>query len=875
MNSSQKLASAIASILSIQPAVLYADQATAPAATGSDAIGEIIVTAQRRSENIQDVPITVQALTADTLLQLNATTLDDYTKYLPNVTRTTSGPGQGSIYIRGLAYAAGGSQSSGTSGPIPTVAIYLDDQSMSLPGRNVDIYAADLERIEVLEGPQGTLFGGGAQAGVVRYITNKPKLDVTEGGVDASYSTTAHGDPNSNVSAVLNLPIIADTLAVRGVIYTDSRGGYINNVPSEFTRSGTDLGLALRNGGTVSPGGTVITPGQVPADSVVINNANIAGNHSNPLNYTGLRLSALYRINDDWEALLGQTYQNMDAEGVFYDNPYGSEGNALPPLSVTLFNPSYDKDRFENTSLTINGKIDGLKLTYAGAYLARNVDQVQDYTNYARGVWATYYQCNGYSVGFDPVTKCYSPSATWYEKEKNTHQSHELRLTTPNDNRLRAIGGLYYEDYRIYDDTDWLERTVPQCTASFNTECFLNIGPFPGTQANDPKVRNASDGFFEDTHRGFSQRAAFASADFDLIPKALTLTVGTRYFKYDAYERGSVVGSFYCKIYDGAVATNLGPCSANNYNGFGPGGPSGTNLNLLVPNTVGAHGFRSRVDLAWKPVDGVLVYYTYSQGFRPPGFNQSTGSYLPDKNGIAQFLLPAVYQSDDLTNNEVGWKTEWLDHRIQFNGSVYQEEWSNVQTGFFDPEGGLGNVAFTTNGPAYRVRGVEPSLEARVTHGLTVTAAASWNSSSQTNSPYLTDNNPKSPSFGKNITSIPNPYGPIGSSLPNSPPFQGNLRVRYERQINDYTAFVQVAAQHRAHSYSATGYVEAYDQPGYSTYDASFGVAKGNWYVQAFGQNLTDVLAASSINSGQFILAETPLRPRILGINVSYKFSNR
>jgi outer membrane receptor protein involved in Fe transport len=95
----------------------------------------------------------------------------------------------------------------------------------------------------VLEGPQGTLFGAGAQAGVLRYITNKPKLDVTEGSVDASYGTTAGGDNNSSATAVINLPLISDTLAVRAVIYDDSRGGYIDNVPGTFTRKNSDLGI--------------------------------------------------------------------------------------------------------------------------------------------------------------------------------------------------------------------------------------------------------------------------------------------------------------------------------------------------------------------------------------------------------------------------------------------------------------------------------------------------------------------------------------------------------------------------------------------------------------------------------------------------------
>src|SRR5271165_811110 len=405
----QKLSYAICSILGLQGA----SAAVAATASGdsSEALGEIIVTAQRREENIQNVPITIQALTSETISQLNVVNLDDIIKFLPNVTQATNGPAQGDIIMRGLSVGANGGNGGGTTGAFPAVAIYLDEQSGQLPGRNLDVYAADLERVEVLEGPQGTLFGGGALSGVLRYITNKPKLDVTEGSVDAGYSTTAHGDPNTNVTAVLNLPLIDDTLAVRAVIYNDRHGGYINNVPSTFSRSSTDLGIARYNGGVV------------PTNSVSINNNSIVNNAINPLTYTGFRLGARYKINNDWDALLTQSYQNMDSQGVFYEMPYGAEGASLtangtptggqplPPLSVTLFNPSYNKDKFENTALVVTGKIaDYLKVVYSGAYLVRTVDQVQDYTNYARGVFGYYYQCAGYSSTSAAAEQCYTPS---------------------------------------------------------------------------------------------------------------------------------------------------------------------------------------------------------------------------------------------------------------------------------------------------------------------------------------------------------------------------------------------------------------------------------------------------------------------------------
>jgi iron complex outermembrane recepter protein len=853
----QKLSCAICSILGIHgtSAVLAAD---ASAESSSDAIGEIVVTAQRRTENIQNVPIQVQALTSETLAQLNVVNFDQMIKYLPNVTQSTNGPAQGEIFMRGISVGGGGGQGGGTTGAFPAVAIYLDEQSGQVPGRNLDIYAADLERVEVLEGPQGTLFGGGALSGVLRYITNKPKLDVTEGTADAAYGTTAHGDPNSSATAVLNVPLIENTLALRGVIYTDHQGGYINNLPATFTRSSTDLGIARNNGGVV------------PTDSVSINNASTVGSAINPVTYTGTRLSALYKVNDNWNALLTQSYQNIDAQGVFYEMPHGTEGASLnadavpvggqplPPLSVNLFNPSYNKDKFENTALVINGNINDFKLVYSGAYLVRNVEQQQDYTNYARGVYGYYYQCAGYSK--NPATgKCYTPSTTWSETERTTHNSQELRLSTPDDKRIRGVLGVYWEKYNIVDQTQWRYVTVPTCSPTgLNVNCFLPIQPWPGSPAFTP---NPPTGFFDDVERGYKQLAEFASIDFDVIPHTLIITGGLRHFKYDDSEGpGGDVGSFYCKQF--SPTTYFGYCKA----------PYGTNVGTRAPNRTTPSGNRARGNLSWHVTDDIMLYYTWSQGFRAGQFNRSTSCHLPDSNGVNQYCVPAFTVPDNITNNEVGWKTEWLDHSLQFNGAVYQEVWSNAQTGFFDPQGGLGNLAFSTNGPSYRVRGVEPSIIYRVTHGLTFTASAAWNSSSQTNSPYLIANGPGSESFGKPITSIQNPYGPLGSPTSYSPPFSGNARIRYEWAFNDYNAFVQVGGMHQAHMITATGYVPAFDLPAFSSYDASAGIAKDQWNVQIFGQNLFNVNSSLSTNSGQFILAEYPQRPRVLGVKFGFKF---
>src|SRR5712675_699409 len=177
LNINQKLACAITAILSGSAGTAWAAVET----TSSSGLEEIVVTAQRRSESVQNVPITIQAISGDQLAQLNVSTFDDVLKMLPNVTFSSNGPGQGNIYMRGLSVGFAGSQSSASINPFPNVATYLDEQSLTFPGRNLDVYMVDMDRIEVLEGPQGTLFGGGAEAGALRYITNKPKLNVTEG----------------------------------------------------------------------------------------------------------------------------------------------------------------------------------------------------------------------------------------------------------------------------------------------------------------------------------------------------------------------------------------------------------------------------------------------------------------------------------------------------------------------------------------------------------------------------------------------------------------------------------------------------------------------------------------------------------------------
>ena len=862
---------------------------SATAAGGSSQLSTIIVTAQRRTENIQDVPISMQALTSQTMRQLNIQTFDDYVKYLPNVTAANNGPGQNEIFMRGVSAGSQASQGSGSTGLWPNVAVYLDDQSVQLPNRNLDVYAADLERIEVLEGPQGTLFGAGAQAGVIRYITNKPQLDVTSGSVNAGYGTTAHGDNNSDVTAVLNLPVIAGHMAVRAVIYDARRGGYIDNVPATFARKNTDVGMLYADYPAVNgqcPDGQPNNGYCVPPGSPTVSNYQLTGRAINPVEYQGARAEALYKFNDDWDLLITQSYQDLNAQGVFYQQPYAPDGTTLSPLEATLFNNAYDKDKFENTAWTVHGKVSSLDFVYTGGYLDRNVEQVGDYTNYARGVYADYYQCYGPLSAANPLTPtCFSPSSTWRSVERNVHQQHELRLSTPDSWRLRAIAGLYYEDNALYDQTGWHYKSIPNCTANGapgtpgNTGCLSDVGTFPGTTVQNPGVQDDTTSFYQDQLRQTRQIAEYFSTSYDLVPQVLTLTGGLRHFRFLNSEAGSVLSSFGCF----EAGTPPGGCQSS----------SSTNLNAKDLSDT-EDGNKVRANVTWHVRPDLMVYYTFSQGFRPGGFNQNGGSLHgigPD--GDAQYVVPTSYSSDNLTNNEIGWKTQFFDHRLQWNGAVYYDHWTNVQVEFFNP-GVVGNIFYDTNGQDFLIKGIETSFVARVMTGLTVQGAADWNKSSQTNSPALIDNNPASAGYGKPITqvctsgtctAVGNPFGPIGAPSANSPPMQFSLRARYDWLVGDYVPYVQIGVRHTDHSFSQAGANPEigvggsittsrgrFENPAYSTVDASIGVSKGDWHVDLHGDNLANSNASTFTSTDQFIIEQTPLRPRVLELSFGYNF---
>ncbi len=872
---------------------ITATSAAAPA-DASRTVGEVIVTAQRRSESVQNVPMTVQALSAEAISKLNITDIEQILRFTPNVVYSAPGAGQGQLSMRGLSTGRAGEQSYATVGNFPNVAVYLDEQSMQFPGRAPDIYLADMQRVEILEGPQGTLFGGGAEAGAVRYITNKPKLNVFEGNVEGEYGYTQHGDNNWSFNGAVNLPLVTDKLAARVVVYNDRQGGYIDNVPSTFTRNeqlDNNTYIGVKPTGGFCPDGGKPNPNTgfcLPLGAGQYNNYALASKDQNPVTTQGARAELLWQVNPDWDLLISQSVQNLDAEGLSTSYPVGSDFQPLQPLQVTSFVPTYNKDNFESTAWTLNGKVHGFNLIYTGAYTDRHITQQNDYTNYSRTLYGQYYECTGGNNGgfgagsaSGPLVpaKCYSPITFWHDKVHNTHMSHEVRISTPSDWRIRGVAGVYYEQFRIYDVMDFDYKTIPSCDEGNNlaialgggATCVGNDAPAPGSTQNQPGIKGDMVGYGDDTTRGYDQTAAFVQFDVDIIPKVLTVTAGTRYFDYNEFEKGSI-------YHTATNCTDVLVC------------PPKANIDkehLSVTYT----GFKSHFGIQYKPTKDLMFYAIYSEGYRPGGFNRYPETKAPLTSGNNQYTKPVSYAPDSLKNYEAGVKSEWFDHQLQLNLTGYHMEWSNSQIALYQPCC-LGNSTFTTNGASYSIDGVEVQFIARLMEGLTLQGSASYNENKQTTSPCLISNAVGSPTLGKCITEVkgqpyPNPFGVKGGISAFSPEYQANLGVRYEWKMGEYSPFVSLDGNYTSEQYNepenyipgdqpseivpTTTYLR-YKIPGYGTINGSLGFVRDRWTVELVGQNLLDSNAITLASSGQFIKAVVPLRPRVINLKVGMRF---
>ena len=455
------------------PASTTTAQSTPPAKPSdkSATLDTITVTAQKRTENLQKVPISIQVLGETKLKQQDVMDFDDYAKLVPSLSYGAigggvfSGPGFAQVYMRGVASGGDGNH----SGPQPSVGMYLDEQPITTIQGSLDIHIYDVARIEALAGPQGTLYGASSEAGTVRIITNKP--DPT--GFSSGYAVEANAIDGGGIGHVfegfVNAPL-SPAAAIRLVGWQKRDAGYIDNVHGTRT---------------------------FPTSGVTMDNAALVDDNYNWANTTGARAALKIDLNDNWSITPTVIAQRQKANGSSAYEP------AIGDLQLHHYFPERSDDRWTQASMTLQGKIGDFELNYTYAHLKRDVDSDADYSDY-------FFYDTAYGASFvDNAGNLVPPAQRIHAKDGYTKTSNEIRLTSPKENRWRFVAGLFWQQQG---------HDIFQNYGVNGLATVLSVTGYPGTVWLTAQQRIDKD------------EAAYGELSFDITP-TLTATAGGRFFR--------------------------------------------------------------------------------------------------------------------------------------------------------------------------------------------------------------------------------------------------------------------------------------------------------------------------------------------------------
>jgi outer membrane receptor protein involved in Fe transport len=879
--------------------------------TGAPAKLETIeVTATKRSESIQDVPVAVSALDGKALENLGIDNFQDYVEFLPNVVFQGTGPGQNEIYIRGAATTQSSITLSSVQALQPSVAFYLDEMPVSMAGRNLDIFATDVERVEVLPGPQGTLFGASSQAGTVRLITNKPDHSGFAAGFDTSISTTKGGDMSNTVEAYFNVTP-TDNLALRVAAYNESQGGWIDNIENDPNNGGY-IGSAVVID-RIS-GGALQAQGIDPADMdtrreingfnrseaavVTPRNSEHVEDNFNDAVYSGARFGLSYIINEDWDLLVQHTEQTLDTEGVFaYDPTVEGESSAI------RFQSDENSDEFGLTTWTLNGRLEKLDVVYTGGYLDREIDTLTDYTGYTNGgLFSAYYVCTHYETPDNPDdARCLDPSKYYKEDTTSTRLTHELRFSTTMDTPWQLTAGVFYDEQEV--------ASVGQFKIA-SPEIFENLASSWNALAGDRGIN--SDGgpfspeisFVNDVTHTIEQIAVFGQLGYE-ITDTVTATVGARWYQIDDIYRGATstrdvtsrLEAYGQGVLDPAVYDGLGLDGQGVVDAIQDGsldiGLLGDDGVLTVDDTIFKFG------LDWKVNENVLLFANYSEGFRPPVTNRLGGDAAANNTGaFADFRVPVYSTTDTLDNYEIGLKGDFLDGILRVNATGYYSEISDLQTSRFDPTN-ISFLVFTDNVGDAEVKGIDADITWLASDNLVINAAFSVLDTELV-------------SINSELEGI---SAGVGSKLPYSADFSGNISARYFFELDggkegfvnasltytgdrlagmvmnayameDATRLIYgtgsgLKIEDEGEVFNGATYPGAdgetirggrYIQESYVIGNVSVGMSYESWKVEAFIDNVFDKSAILNIDTQQYTPKVVTNRPRTIGLRFSYDY---
>ena len=376
-------------------------------------IEEVIVSAQKKSENLQNVPISVTTLSADELDSLNIKDFADYVLQLPAASAVQRRPGQGQIFMRGIS--DGGNVNQSLQGP--AVAIYLDESPVTMIGDNLDVHVYDIERVESLTGPQGTLYGAASQAGNLKIITKKPSSEF-DSGFNLSAESTRGGDGSTMVEGFVNIPL-SQNAALRFVGFNDRDGGFIDSVNDSIT---------------------------YPVSGITRSNEVFVEDNFIDAVKDGYRAALRVDLSENWKLDVNYMGQETSTNGVWHHNP-----DELGEYNVSRFYDDKTHDEWTRFSATVTGDLGFADLTFTTSSLERDFEVLSDYSHYSiDGYVEGYYTCYEYYFG-----PCVDPSIQF---ENDTHQEYdttEVRLSSKEGEKFNWIIGAFQTENVTEYDSQW------------------------------------------------------------------------------------------------------------------------------------------------------------------------------------------------------------------------------------------------------------------------------------------------------------------------------------------------------------------------------------------------------------------------------------
>jgi outer membrane receptor protein involved in Fe transport len=821
-------------------AAAAAAAAAAAGATPDTGLEEIVVTAEKRDSTVQATAISMTAISGEQLAAQGIKTVEDIAAKVPGISIRTAGPGQTEYEMRGLS-AGGGSAA--------TVGFYLDETPLSanavaLNGRTViDPDLFDLNHVEVLRGPQGTLYGSGSMGGTIKLVTNQPALDKWDAATDTYVSDTSHGSANGGGSLMLNMPI-GDIAALRLVGTAKYISGWIDRIfapPGEFpapTNPASAVGCSYY------------------CDRGDVANMPVAGvvKGSNLERFASGRGTLLVKPADNLSITLAEMYQVIRADGynAFQENPGGLA------IEQPYDQPEPYHDYFELTSLKIAYDFAGASLTAATSYWWRNVLQSQDATEALQNINNLTKIVNGVAV----------PNfiQSLYQEDDPTNQfSEELRLTSTGSGPLDWVGGLYFakldSGYITYNQDPGFATTLTCGAASvtnpvagycpvsstYNPNSTLRypnpaLPPYPSGQAANPNGVV----FNDNNPNVLKQEAVFGEINYKIQPD-LRVTAGIRYFHYAASDFADQAG--------------LGTASANQ------------DATILAQSDSGS-AVLPKLNLSYEPNADLTLYGTIAKGSRPGGFNLPIP--LPSAQVLAETKdaayncappasgAPGVYVTsqpsfgpDSVWSFELGEKARFDDRRFTLNADVYYIEWKNIQQVLSLTCG----YPYNTNAGNAKSYGPEAEFSAIIVQGLSFDLSGAYTQA------YISD--PTAAAIGSGITP--------GTRVLNVPKYTAVAGLNYAAPI----AAGLNGMFHLASSLvGPTADQAAVRQtlPSYNLVDARTGVAADHWGAYLFGTNLTNKVAFQTIDNTVFawqtyaITRVSTNQPRTIGVDFQYKF---